>query len=73
MEYLGMPLVGEGKYGQNTRDRERGYKHQALCSYSVTFNFEKKDSVLDYLTGKTVHISPDKIYFVTELFGSVRL
>ena len=73
MEYLGTPLVGEGKYGQNTRDRERGYKHQALCSYSVTFSFEKKDSAIDYLSGKTVHISPDKIYFVTELFGSVRI
>ena len=73
MEYLGTPLVGEGKYGQNTHDRERGYKHQALCSYSVTFNFDEKGSVLDYLSGRCVHISPDKIYFVTELFGSVRM
>lgn len=73
MEYLGIPLVGEGKYGQNSQDRARGYKHQALCSYSVTFDFEEKGSVLDYLSGKTVHISPDKVYFVRELFDSVRL
>ena len=73
MEYLGTPLVGEGKYGQNSRDRELGYKHQALCSYSVTFNFEQKGSELDYLSGKCVHIAPDDIYFVRELFGKVRI
>ncbi len=71
MEYLGTPLVGEGKYGQNTRDRELGYKHQALCSYSVTFNFEQKGSALDYLSGKHVFIPPENIYFVVELFGTV--
>ncbi len=73
MEYLGMPLVGEGKYGQNNLDREKGYRHQALCSYSVTFDFEKKGSVLDRLCAKTVRISPDKIFFVTELFGSIKV
>ena len=73
MEYLGNSLVGEGKYGQNARDRELGYKHQALCSYSVTFDFEEKGSVLDYLSSKSVHISPEKIYFVTDLFGKVRI
>lgn len=71
MEYLGTPLVGEGKYGQNTKDREKGYKHQALCSYSVTFNFENKGSELDYLSGKCVSILPEKIFFVKELFDSV--
>lgn len=71
MEYLGTPLVGEGKYGQNARDREIGYKHQALCSYSVTFDFEEKGSVLDYLGGKCVFIPPEKIYFVADLFGSI--
>ena len=73
MEYLGNSLVGEGKYGQNARDRELGYKHQALCSYSVTFDFDEKGSVLDYLSSKSVHISPEKIYFVTDLFGKVRI
>lgn len=73
MEYLGTSLVGEGKYGQNAADRERGYKHQALCSYSVTFDFSERGSELDYLSGKCVSISPDKIYFVRELFGQTRI
>ena len=71
MEYLGTSLVGEGKYGQNARDRELGYRHQALCSYSVTFDFTRKGSVLDYLGGKCVFIPPEKIYFVADLFGSI--
>ena len=73
MEYLGMPLVGEGKYGQNSSDKEMGYKHQALCSYSVTFNFEKKGSELDYLQGKCVSIPADRIFFVNELFGDINI
>ncbi len=68
MEYLGYPLVGEGKYGKNALDRARGYKHQALCSYSVEFAFEEKGSVLDYLSGKCVSIPRQDVFFVKELF-----
>jgi len=69
MEYLGMPLVGEGKYGKNARDKERGYVHQALCSYSVEFDFEEKGSTLDYLSGKRVSIPMDEVFFVADLFS----
>ncbi len=69
MEYLGYPLIGEGKYGKNIIGKEKGYKHQLLCSYSVTFDFEKKDAPLDYLSGKCVSIPPEKVYFVRELFA----
>ena len=68
MEYLGHSLVGEGKYGKNASDRERGYKHQALCSYSVEFAFEEKGSTLDYLSGKCVSIPREDVFFVRELF-----
>lgn len=71
MEYLGTPLVGEGKYGKNAKDKERGYVHQALCSYSVTFDFSKKGSALDYLSEKTYSIPTEQIYFVRELFGDI--
>ena len=68
MEYLGTCLVGEGKYGKNSSDKEKGYKHQALCSYYVEFDFQKKDSVLDYLSGSSFSISPENVYFVKDLF-----
>ncbi len=68
MEYLGHPLVGEGKYGKNELDRACGYKHQALCSYSVEFAFEEKGTVLDYLSGKCVQIPKEEIFFVKKLF-----
>ncbi len=68
MEHLGHPLLGEGKYGKNASDRALGYKHQALCSYSVEFAFEEKGSVLDYLSGKCISIPRNKVFFVKELF-----
>ena len=33
MAHIGHPLVGDGKYGINRNDRERGYKYQALYAY----------------------------------------
>ncbi len=68
MEYLGYPLVGEGKYGKNSADKARGYKHQALCSYCVEFAFEQKNAPLDYLSGKSFSIPQNEIFFVKELF-----
>ena len=34
MAYIGHPLIGDGKYGINKDDRSKGYKYQALYSYT---------------------------------------
>jgi len=52
---IGHPLVGDGKYGINAEDKKRGFKHQALCSYKLTFAFEN-GGVLDYLKDRTFEI-----------------
>ena len=52
--HIGHPLLGDGKYAVNKADRDMGYKSQALCSYSLTFNGCKKSELLGYLDGLTV-------------------
>ncbi len=65
---IGHALVGDGKYGINKNDRARGYKFQALASYSLTFTFPENSS-LAYLNAHTFALPADTIWFVKELFG----
>jgi len=66
MASIGHPLLGEGKYGVNRTDRERGYKYQALYSYAVQFTFP--EGPLAYLDGRTFTAPLRNIRFLT-LFG----
>lgn len=69
MAYIGHPLIGDGKYGVNKHDRERGYKYQALYSYKLRFSFKGEATVLDYLNGKEFKIDKRDIYFTKEYFS----
>ena len=69
LSHIGHPLLGDGKYSQNKSDRAKGYKYQALYSYSLTFNFDGDAEVLEYLKNKTFAINKNDIYFVKELFS----
>ena len=53
--HIGHPLVGDGKYAVNKKDREMGYKSQALCAYSITFTGCSQNATLGYLDGLTVN------------------
>ena len=69
MASIGHPLLGDGKYGKNQKDREMGFKSQALCSYQLTFTFDTKNPTsLDYLNGKEFSIPKNEIYFTEEFF-----
>ena len=68
LAHIGHPLVGDGKYGINKNDRKLGYKHQALYSYRLRFNFKGEETVLDYLNGKEFKINKRDIYFTKEYF-----
>lgn len=65
MEFIGHPLLGEGKYGVNRDDRKLGYSAQALYSYAVEFDFA--DPEFKYLNGKTFRVPENHVKF-TELF-----
>ena len=67
MHSIGHPLVGEGKYGKNAADKKRGFKHQALYSYKLTFAFTTHAGCLEYLKGKTFEI-PD-VWFAKDFLN----
>lgn len=62
MAYLGYPLLGEGKYSNNSADRALGYKYQALYSYRLTFTIP--DGPLAYLDRKTFEADKNNIPFL---------
>ena len=50
---IGHPLLGDGKYGKNSLNRESGYKKQFLYSYRLCFCFTSDAGELNYLNGKS--------------------
>lgn len=62
---IGHPLVGDGKYGTNTLNKNTGYKFQALYSYKVVFHFSQ-DEALAYLDDKS--FSVDQIWFLQDFY-----
>ncbi len=52
MAYIGHPLLGDGKYGSNRVNKEKGYKYQALYSYKLIFRFTTDAGILSYLDGR---------------------
>ena len=52
MAYIGHFLLGDGKYGINKINKEKGYPYQALYSYKLIFNFSTDGGILSYLNGK---------------------
>lgn len=53
LAHIGLPLVGDGKYGINKINKDFKQKHQLLCSYSLTFTI-KKNCILSYLDRQTI-------------------
>ena len=52
LAHIGHPLLGDGKYSNNTEGKKIGYKKQALYSYKLRFEFTTDSGILDYLNGK---------------------
>ena len=66
MADLGYPLLGDGKYGSERRNKTYGERRQALYSYKLTFAFKTYSGALEYLAGKT--FTAGKIGFVEKYF-----
>ena len=52
LAYLGFPIIGDGKYGNNLINKKFKKKYQMLCSYVLKFNFKNDSGILNYLNGK---------------------
>ncbi len=66
LAHIGHPLLGDGKYGINRREKERGYKFQALYAYRLFFKESGAESCLDYLEGKSFEIDREGIWFLKD-------
>ena len=63
MAHIGHPLMGDGKYGINRRERERGYKFQALYAYRLKFDFRGRGGFCDILTARALRSSESRFGF----------
>lgn len=66
MAHIGCPLLGDGKYGINSVNREYKLKTQALCSYKLKFAFTSDGGVLEYLNGREFQIND--VWFIDKFF-----
>lgn len=66
LAHIGHPIIGDGKYGLNTINRQYGAKHQALWATKIIFDFKKPGGLLNYLNGKKFEVEPRFILKKTE-------
>lgn len=57
LAYIGYPIIGDGKYGNNEINKKFHAKTQKLCSYSMKFCFIEDSGILNYLNGKEFKIN----------------
>lgn len=55
LSYVGLPLLGDGKYGSYEINKRFKATTQALCSYSITFHIEN-NNLLSYLNDTTIKL-----------------
>lgn len=55
LAYIGHPILGDGKYGDNKVNAKYRQRSQLLYSYKLSFNFDNCDNVLRYLDGRTFY------------------
>lgn len=54
LAYIGHPIIGDGKYGNNLINKKFNQKTQLLYSYYLKFNFNSYSGILDYLNNKEI-------------------
>ncbi len=71
LSHIGHPLLGDGKYGVNRADRQRGYKFQALYAYRLRFKETDRDGALKYLEGREFSIERSNVWFLKDFGESI--
>ena len=56
LSFIGLPIVGDGKYGNYEINKKLNSKYQNLTSYILKFNFTSPSGILEYLNGKEFRI-----------------
>ncbi len=65
LAHIGLPIIGDGKYGKNEINKSFNAKTQRLCSYKMKFNFKTDAGILNYLNHKEF-----KLAIETDNFGN---
>ena len=61
MAHIGLPIIGDGKYGINEVNKKFKVKAQKLVSYKLIFRFESNSGILEYLNGKSFELKNKNI------------
>ena len=56
LAHIGLPIIGDGKYGLNEINKKFNKKMQCLCGYKLSFCFNTNSGILEYLNGKSIEI-----------------
>lgn len=56
LAHIGLPIIGDGKYGINEINKKFGYNTQQLSSYILKFNFKTDSGILNYLKEKEIKL-----------------
>lgn len=62
LSHIGLPILGDEKYGNNEINKKFNKKYQCLCAFKLIFHFEKGD-YLENLDGKIIKLNEDEIDF----------
>jgi len=52
LAHIGHPIIGDGKYGINSVNKDFGFNFQQLKAYKLKFDFKTDSGILNYLNGK---------------------
>lgn len=56
LAHIGHPIIGDGKYGINSVNKQFGFKFQQLKAYELKFDFNTDSGFLNYLNGKSFKV-----------------
>lgn len=56
LAHIGLPIIGDGKYGINEINKRFNCKVQQLCSYILKFNFVTDAGILNYLSKQEIKL-----------------
>ena len=56
LAHIGFPIIGDGKYGINSVNKDFGFKFQQLKAFELNFDFKTDSGILNYLNGQSFKI-----------------
>lgn len=59
LSHIGLPILGDEKYGNNLVNKKMNKKQQCLCAYKLVFDLES--GYLSYLNGLVLELQKNKI------------